>query len=234
MKYNKLIPRKKKVKKCQQGSWFNKRVYNAIDPTGNYPSNTFKAIGLGLHALLNGGQQTYEVTDSVADAAWRKRLGLPYDSKFLPENGDGTVRLPKNIEQEMPTDTTFIKERIQKNKKLRDYYVNDLGRREQHESIQIIDAANQIDQETLDSLRHTYKTGEWVTINEHGNNSRKLINGGEYNLSNSPLNVVHNFGLRYNKNKGIMEYKDTYDFNDYEWGVPGEKFDIKGEIKLKK
>jgi hypothetical protein len=30
-----------------------------------------------------------------------------------------------------------------------------------------------------------------------------------------------------------MEYKDIYDFDRYEWAVPGKPFDIKGSIKLK-
>ena len=92
--------------------WYNQKLYNYVDPTGNYPSNMLKAIGLGLFTLFNGENQTYQVTDSVADAAWRKRLGLEYDSKFLPENEDGSVRLPENIEKEIPIDTTFIKNRI--------------------------------------------------------------------------------------------------------------------------
>lgn len=112
--------------------------------------------------------------------------------------------------------------------------MEDLGRSEDNELIQVIDAANDIDKETLDSLRHTYKTGEWVTINEHGNNSRQLINNGEWKLPNSPLNVLHDFGVRYNKDTRTMEYKDTYNFNEYEWGVPGKAFTIKGTIKLKK
>lgn len=213
--------------------WYNQKLYNYVDPTGNYPSNMAKAIGLGLFTLFNGENQTYQVTDSVADAAWRKRLGLEYDSKFLPENEDGSVRLPKNVEKEIPVDTTFIKNRIQKNKKIRDYYVNKLGRSESNDLIQIIDIASEIDKETLDSLRHTYKTGDWVVINEHGNNSRQLIEAGDYKLSNSPLNVLHNYGIRYNKDNNTIEYKDTYDFNQYEWGVPGKPFEIRGRIKLK-
>lgn len=225
---------KKLISKHQEGGWLERRLYNSIDPTENYPSNYFKAAGLGLWALMNGENKTYEVTDSVADAAWRKRLGLPYDTKFLPENEDGSVRLPANIESEIPTDTTFIKNRIQKNKKLRDYYVNTLGKSERSEHVQLLDVANQIDQQTLDSLRHTYKTGDWVVINEHGNNSRQLINNGQWELKKSPLNVMHDFGVRANKNDGTIEYKDIYNFNQYEWGVPGKPFNITGKIKLKK
>ena len=221
-------------KKHQGGGWLAQRIYNSVDPTGNYPSGYGEAILLGLGAIVEGGSKKYEVTDSVADAAWRKRLGLKYDAKFLPNNKDGSVRLPKNLEKEIPVDTTFIKNRMQKNRELRNYYVEDLGRSEDNELIQVIDAANDIDKETLDSLRHTYKTGEWVTINEHANNSRQLINNGEWKLPNSPLNVLHDFGIRYNKDTRTMEYKDIYNLNKYDWGVPGEAFTIKGTVKLKK
>ena len=30
-----------------------------------------------------------------------------------------------------------------------------------------------------------------------------------------------------------MNYKDMYDFNQFDWGVPGKKFPIAGSIKLK-
>lgn len=51
----------------------------------------------------------------VADAAWRKRLHIPYDTTYLPVwNGD-TVRLPYEIEQEIPTDTNMLKKRIESN-----------------------------------------------------------------------------------------------------------------------
>lgn len=30
-----------------------------------------------------------------------------------------------------------------------------------------------------------------------------------------------------------MEYRDKYDFDGYEWAVPGKAFNIKGTIKLK-
>jgi hypothetical protein len=30
-----------------------------------------------------------------------------------------------------------------------------------------------------------------------------------------------------------MDYRDIYDFDGYEWAVPGTSFNIKGSIKLK-
>jgi len=31
-----------------------------------------------------------------------------------------------------------------------------------------------------------------------------------------------------------MNYRDIYDFNGYEWAIPGKKFNIKGSINLDK
>lgn len=45
---------------------------------------------------------------------------MPYDERYLPVwNGD-TVRLPHEIEQEIPVDTNFIKKRIKTNQNLKD------------------------------------------------------------------------------------------------------------------
>jgi hypothetical protein len=43
---------------------------------------------------------------------------LEYNSKFLPENGDGSVRLPKYLEEEIPIDTAMIEQRISENERL--------------------------------------------------------------------------------------------------------------------
>ena len=218
----------------KQVSKLNRAIYSATDPTFGYPTGfgvPITGIRAGL-ALLDPDTMQYEVTDSVADAAWRKRLGLSYDDKFLIENKDGSYRLPRNVEREIPTDTTFIKKRIKANEKLANQN-NIMG-----DEYKLVKSMIDLDNETLDALRHTYKTGEPVTINEYSNNSRSLSKDGDipeesFNYK-SPLNVMQNFTVRYNPKKRTMEYSDTYDFNQFEGLVPGESFDIKGEIKLKK
>ena len=212
----------------------NRAIYSATDPTSGYPK------GLGLisvplragAALFNPDEMQYEVTDAVADAAWRKRLGLSYDDKLLIENKDGSYRLPKNIEMEIPTDTTFIKNRIAANKKLANQS-NIMG-----DDWKLIDSMIDLDNQTLDSLRHTYKTGEPVVINEFSNNSRRLANNGEliegaHNYK-TPLNVLQNYTVQYDPKSNTMRYRDTYDFNGFETFIPGEPFEISGSIPLNK
>jgi hypothetical protein len=212
----------------------NRAIYSATDPTTAYPS------GIGLvsiplragAALFNPDEMQYEVTDSVADAAWRKRLGLSYDNKFLIENEDGSYRLPKNVEMEIPTDTTFIKRRIAANEKLANQS-NIMG-----EDWKLVDAMIDLDKKTLDALRKTYETGDPVVINEYSNNSRKLAKDGEIvegaHDYKTPLNVLQNYTIQYDPVSNTMKYRDTYDFNGFEFAVPGEPFEIKGSVPLNK
>lgn len=213
----------------------NRAIYSAVDATADYPT-WWQAIGLGigsnLKTMINPDSMNYAVTDSVADAAWRKRLGLSYDDKFLIPNKDGSVRLPKNVELEIPTDTTMLKRRITANEKLANQS-NIIG-----EDWQLVQAMMKKDKEALNALRHTYKTGEPVVVNEYSHNSRNLSKDGELkeNAINykSPLNVMKNYTIRYNPDTNRIEYRDVYDFNEFEWGVPGKPFEIKGSIPLKK
>lgn len=208
-----------------------RKIYNYVDPTQAYPRNLPQAIRLGVNSLLHGDTKQYEVEDSVSDAAWRKRLGLRYDSKFLPENGDGSVRLPKHIEAEIPIDTNMVKQRIADNENLLEYY--NTKRPEVITNKNIIGKVLKLDKQTLDSLRHTYKTGEPVVINENAHNNRQLIKDGYLELGLTPLNVLGNFTIRWNPETQQMEYFDRYDFNQFEWGVPGKPFEIKGTITPK-
>ena len=94
---------------------YEKAFYNAIDPRQGFPESKTDAVLMQARVwnkyLSGDNTRDYdlepELADSVSDAAFRKRLGLPYDKKFLPVwNGD-TVRLPKPLEAEIPTDTTI-------------------------------------------------------------------------------------------------------------------------------
>lgn len=211
---------------------YSRAVYSLVDPTMAYPTKKEAfgyAIGAGIKAMRNPNDMVYWVTDSVSDAAWRKRHGLSYDNKFLIPNEDGSVRLPKDREMEIPTDTTMLKNRIAANKKLAKRYPEGSEKRD------IVDWALRVDGMALDSLRHTYRTGELVTINEGAYNSRRLINNGELSYPEiMPHNVMQNYAIQYDKSKDKMNYWDTYDFNEFEWGVPGKPFEIKGSIPLKK
>jgi len=48
----------------------------------------------------------------------------------------------------------------------------------------------------------------------------------------SPLNVLGNYNIRYDKDTNRMYYSDQYDFNKYDSFVPGEPFRIRGAIDL--
>ena len=225
----------KLISKCQTGTnkgGISRRIYNYVNPTQAYPRNLKQAADLFFGSLLYGGNQTYEVEDSVADAAWRKRLGLEYDPKFLPENEDGSVRLPKQLENEIPVDTNFIKNRIANNEKLLKYYTT--KRPNAVTNKEVVQVALDLDKQTLDSLRHTYKTGEPVVINENAHNSRNLIDDGQFYPEFTPLNVLQNFTIQWDPKTKQMKYRDTYDFNKYDWGVPGKSFEIKGSIDRSK
>lgn len=211
---------------------YNRAVYSLVDPTMAYPTKKEAfgyAIGAGIKAMRNPNDMVYWVTDSVSDAAWRKRHGLSYDNKFLIPNEDGSVRLPKDREMEIPTDTTMLKNRIAVNKKLAKRYPEGSEKRD------IVDWALRVDGMALDSLRHTYRTGEPVTINEGAYNSRRLINNGELSYPEiMPHNVMQNYAIQYDKSKNKMNYWDTYNFNEFEWGVPGKPFEIRGSVPLKR
>lgn len=213
----------------------NRAIYSAVDATSDYPT-WWQAIGLGIGSnfktMVNPDSMNYTVTDSVADAAWRKRLGLSYSDKFLIPNKDGSVRLPRNVEMEIPTDTTMLKKRIAANEKFANQY-NIVG-----EDWQIVQAMMKKDKEALEALRKTYKTGEPVVVNEYAHNTRKLSKNGELiddaiNYK-SPLNVMRNYTIQYDPKTRKMNYWDTYDFNEFEWGVPGKPFKIRGSVPLKR
>ena len=192
---NKSAIRKDSDKKVSR---LNRAIYSATDPTYGYPTGLgIPAVGgrAGV-ALFNPDDMWYEVTDSVADAAWRKRLGLSYDDKFLIENKNGSFRLPKDVEMEIPTDTTALKRRIQANKKLADS-PEIMG-----DDWKLVQGMIDADEKTLNALRRTYETGEPVVINEYSHNSRKLAKDGKIiegaDNYKSPLNVLQNYTVQYN------------------------------------
>lgn len=215
-------------------SKLTRSYYKEVNPLAGYPG-FWDAVAHGLNVFgrryTDIDSTAYDVTDMVADATWRKRLGLSYDEKYLPSNEDGSVRLPKDRELEIPVDTNLLKRRINANLKLSEKYKNqgDSTKRK------IVNWAIEEDKRGLDSLRHTYKTGEPVVINEQVYNTRSLFNNGEISMpGSSPLNPLQNYTIQYNKDKDVMEYRDVYDFNGFDWVVPGESYKIKGEIPLKK
>lgn len=243
-KYNKVLA---EVKKYEDGGRFGdgdkkpfldykKGIYNTVDPTTDIPS-WWQAIGMGLASLIKGFSSNptkrYEDKEPTSNAAWAKRLGQPYNEKDLPKNNDGSYRLPYDKEQQIATDTNFIKKRINLNTN----QLNSLRKQnENHKSIPIFEQALEWDTDYLDKLRHTYKTGEPVVVHEYQAwKDRKMVNNGKFSGNTiSPLNVLKNFTLQYDPKKKVVNYRDVYDFNGYNWAVPGEDFEIKGKLKPSK
>lgn len=211
----------------------SRALYNSIDPRDAYPESYLDALRKEIyvrHKMYFGDpdKMEYELGEDlpsrVSDAAWRKRLGYSYDDKLLIPNGK-SVRLPVELEQEIPVDTTMLKDRISRTKELMQYS-------RKYRTSPYIKEALLRDQEALTALRHTYKTGEPVTINEHSNNSRQWVSGGEVSPTMSPLNVLQNYTIQYNPQNNTMSYKDVYDFNQFEWAIPGNPFTIEGVLNL--
>jgi peptidoglycan hydrolase-like protein with peptidoglycan-binding domain len=88
---------------------------------------------------------------------------------------------------------------------------------------------------TLEALRKTYSTGKPVGLFEMSWNSRQLLDNGTINDQQiSPLNVLHNYNIRYDEPTNRMYYSDKYDFNQYENFVPGDPFRFRGYVDLHK
>ena len=209
-------------------------MYNTIDPRGDVPQSYWEAAkkeGAVLRKMLFGNvdEMDYEIgtelPDRVSDAAWRKRLGYSYDKKLLIPYINNSVRLPQYIELEIPTDTTMLKNRIKSTENLMNYS-------NKYKYDKYVRLAKEVDEQALQALRETYKSGKPVVVNEHSFNSRHWVNDGNITPTMSPLNVLGNYTIWYDKNKNRMHYKDTYDFNKYDWGVPGNAFDIGGYVDL--
>ena len=209
---------------------YRQNLYNTVDPTSEIPNDTKSIIGYGLSAVASklGSNMPYHRThtDSVADAAWAKRLGLEYNQNALIDNGDGTVRLPIELENEIPTDTLAIKERIANNEKRL--------KRVRGKEHQLTREAVDIDKQTLEALRKTYSTGEPVMMDEHSHVSRNWQGLTPETVGPTPLNTLHRYIVQYDKDNNRMKYWDWYDFNEFEDFVPGKPYKIQGSIDLKK
>ena len=207
---------------------YRQNIFNYDDPTSAVPSTVgeaFEYLRIAEKAKTDKDLPYWrKYIEPTADAGWAKRLGLPYDNTLLINNPDGSVHLSEQIESEIPTDTVFIKNRIDANeKKLNSIY----GAQRQ-----VINAALDFDRKTLESLRHTYKTGEPVEMNEHSYISRNWQGLKPEEIGPTPLSVMHRYTGQYDKDKNVFNYWDIYNFDEFEDFVPGEPFEIRGSINL--
>lgn len=247
-------------KKVKENTSWRIALANSVDPTWGYPKETSQ--GYSVYREVKDKQNSKSIStpnysvapslgDSVSNAAWRKYLGLSYNPKFLPKGvpddrtnyGSNTVRLPKELENEIPVDTTFIKNRIARN----EAYLNN-GLPKPDENILIARQFIGHDQKTLEALRHTYKTGQPVGIYEGTYNSRQLIKDGlvdDEGMNHTPLNAFQYYNIRYDKDTNRMYYSDEYGFDNsnpwpinwiggYDKFLEGQPFRFRGYIDLDK
>lgn len=211
-------------------------VYNAVDPRSTVKNidDAFRLYNAAVAKEKSGEtSKNYTLNNTVgdltSDAAWRKRLQLPYDETLLPVwNGD-TVSLSRPLELEIPIDTNLVKDRI--NYAQNEFWndVKSLNIRQLKEDL----AYKKSQEELLDALRYTYKTGKPIGVSEYHANSidpEKVLKDFKYGIS--PLNVLGRYNIRYDKDENKMYYSDEWDFNQYEWAVPGTTFRIRGAIPL--
>ncbi|MDC7242636.1 MAG: hypothetical protein PQJ44_01325, partial [Sphaerochaetaceae bacterium] len=132
-------------------------------------------------------------------------MGLKYDKKYLPENPDNSVHLPKNYEQQFLVDTTAIKNRIKENT----YEPEDVLKEHDPKRYNII----QKDKNYLAKLRRMYNNNDTISVNEFDTyKDRKLFGTGKTELT--PFNVLQNFKLYKGKDNKV-HYEDDYDFNKF-------------------
>lgn len=223
-------------KKKENSLEYRQALFNNIDPREGYPSpiTAIKYYQNVVNKMKEGDTSKNwktdgSIGDATAEAAWARYLKLPYDTTLFPTwNGD-TVRLTKELENQIPIDTNFIKQDIENIKMHRDYD-RSMGIFDREDAYRMALNTRRL---ALDNLRKTYKTGEWVQMNEFMFNDLNPFDyynqGSDYK---TPLNVLQNFGLRYDKNTNSIIYGDKYDLNNYDYFLPGNPFIIRGSIPL--
>lgn len=241
------------VKKSGMEHAFHAAITNEVNPLEGYPDiigairngqNTGVRLLQGRANIqdYNGTQLEDPISTRVANAAWRKYNNMPYDSTVLSFQGPDirggwqqSYRLPRELEEEIPVDTILLKDRIDRNKKLK----------EEGEYNFWLNEALRSDEAALNALRKTYATGEPVGLQENAFNSRDWSWAKNWsNVPVGPLNVLANYNVRYDPKENRMYYSDTYGFdNSNPWYLGGANFDnvlhgtpfrIRGFIDLNK
>ncbi len=153
-----------------------------------------------------------EKVHPLSDAGFQKYLGKEYDKGMFPENKDGSYRLPAKTERQITADTTFVKQRMENNRR---GAAGLFKLNPNHPGAELMSDAVKLDSMYLNQLRNMYKTGKPIVVNEFDAwKDRKLIKNGRVEKDPiTPLNVLQNFTLRPNAEKGTIEYEDIYDLD---------------------
>lgn len=196
-------------------------MYKTIDPTGDYPKQ-IKDLPIYTKQVLQG-KPIKKFDDPSAHDAFAKYLGVKSDKEVLRKNSDGSFSLPLDVEKQLTTDTTLVKNRI---KEGLDVYP-DLSLAKIKEIDPTRFGLIQKDKEFLNKLRNFHK-GDTIVVNEYDVWKGRNINN--INTQPSPFNVLKNFSI-YKNSDGSTSYFDIYDFNQFEKIMPGKPFKINGIIK---
>lgn len=148
----------------------------------------------------------------LTDAGFKKYLGLEHDESLFRKNPDGSVALPPKTEAQILVDTNKVKDRIATNSR---QYESLIKQNPNHPTLGMLKAGRDNDKNYLEQLRHMYKTGEPIVVNEFDAwKDRRLIKDGKV-IENpiSPLNIMQNFTIKPNEKTGTIEYNDTYDLD---------------------
>ena len=225
--------------------------YSSFNPTDSYPQigNYLDYIGKTLSYINkaylwgNPDKMDYTIGDDlgskISDAAFRKRLGLSYDKKYLIDNEDGSVSLPKEAFKDVNLDKKSIQARIDRDIKDKTFneenYINDNDISDEDKQNyknwnDLLDTRISINKHFLSQLDSLDKKP--IVYSEVYDNSYDKALEHKNNKKNiSKLNALQDFTI-YPKNKnGKYKYRDVYDFNQWDWLVPGKSYEIKGEFK---
>lgn len=91
----KAIGLDRRYKDAALDTHYRQNLFNMVDPTSAVPSTVEEAVAILKVAEAAKSNRDYKYhrkyQKPTADAAWAKRLGLPYDSTLLIANPDGSV-----------------------------------------------------------------------------------------------------------------------------------------------
>lgn len=237
----------------------SRALYSAVDPTGEQPKLTLaggvSALGNSLFTIAklvagNYNRVWYDrknatLGDRVADAAWAKYNGLPYDESLIIDNHDGTFSIPKSISDGIRTSRDEIQKVYDINKKRYDeirkgyderiQQASDNGNLEDivkiqkeiknNDKLEVLDASLRTDRKSLAAMDSLMKKG-YAVFDMWNTKHRDLRE--DYDTD---LNVLNDFTIKGDSASGF-KYRDKYDFGPVlDFMLKGEPFEIEGNLR---
>lgn len=237
----------------------SRALYSAVDPTGEQPKLTLaggvSALGNSLFTIAKLVAGNYNrvwhdrknatLGDRVADAAWAKYNGLPYDESLIIDNHDGTFSIPKSISDGIRTSRDEIQKVYDINKKRYDeikegyegriQQASDNGNLEdivkiqkemkKNDELEVLEASLRADRINLAAMDSLMKKG-YAVFNMWNTKHRDLRE--DYDTD---LNVLNDFTIKGDSASGF-KYRDKYDFGPVlDFMLKGEPFEIEGNLR---